>query len=472
MNQPATSSLLPAEFLSQSISLGQLLAILRAYRKVILITGLATMVLAVAVSKLVLSRTYVATATVLADYEINAPDANREFPSNLATSYMATQVEFMGSGRVLGKVVDSLALSSNAEATKGYVGPATGLRQHLIDKVLYENLSISNPKDSRLIYLSYQAKSPDQAAKVANAVAAAYLSEIRERAQTPAKTRAEEYLKSVADLKAQLGKAETAVAEFRKRTGLIDLKSSGEQDSRRLDEITSALLIAEADRRDAATRAQQVARLGAGGDADVEYTASPGVVQIKQDLLTAERRLLEASKVLGPRHPDYIAADAEVRALRSKLGSELQGFGGGVVANARTRAGQSSALVAGLEQRFDRERKALLATREQQDEGGRLLRELEAAEKLYNLALDNYGQIIRTAESQYSNVSLLAEATPPARHSKPKTTVNLVLGLLGGLVIGVLCALLWEFTHRRVRSAADLEQLLGEPLLIDLGAKP
>lgn len=462
---------LPAEFLSQTLSLGQLIAIVRAYFKAIVLGALLTMVLAVAVSKLWLSKVYVATATVLADYEVNAPDTNREFPSNLAASYMATQVEFIGSALVLGKVLDALNLASDASMTKGYAGPASGLRQHLISKVLGGNLSISNPKDSRLIYVTYQAKSPEMAAKVANAVASTYLSEIRERVQAPAKARAEQYLQSVAELKDKLTAAETAVAEFRKRTGLIDLETRGDADSRRLEDLNAALLQAEVDYRDASARAQQVARLGEGGDADVEFTSSPGVTQIKQDLLVAERRLLELSKVLGPRHPNYIAAEAEVRNLRAKLSQELSGFGSGVVANARTRAGVSSSMVQSLKQRMRQEREQLLATREQQDESGRLLRELEAAEKLYNLALDNYGQIVRTAESQYSNISLLAEAIPPARHSKPKTTVNMLLGLVGGGVLSTLLCLLWELTHRRIRSAADFEQLLGEAPLSDLGAR-
>ncbi|MES2684717.1 MAG: Wzz/FepE/Etk N-terminal domain-containing protein [Pseudomonadota bacterium] len=466
-------ALLPAEFMSQSIGLGQLAAILRAYLRIILVAGLVTMVLAVLVSKLVLSKTYVATATVLADYEVNSPDSSREFPANLAASYMATQVEFIGSTRVLAKVVEVLKLADDAKMTSGYSGPESGLRQYLIDKVVYPSLTVSNPKDSRLIYITYQADSAALAANAANAIAAAYLSEMRERVQGPAKARAAEYLKSVAELKAQLGRAETMVAEYRKKTGLIDIQAIGELDGQRLNEITGALLVAEADRRDANTRSEQVDRLsqGAGGDADVEYTASPGVAQIKQDLLVAERRLSEYSKVLGSQHPDYVAADAEVRALRAKLAAETEGFGSAVVANARSRSGQSSAMVESLKQRLAQEKKSLFITRQQQDEGGRLLRELEAAEKLYNIALDGYGQVIRSAESQYSNVSLLAEAVPPARHSKPKTTVNLVLGLLGGWIIAALCCLLWEFTHRRVRSTADLEQLLDMPVLTDFGAR-
>ncbi len=472
MNLPPAAAMIPAELMSQSLSLAQIFSILRAYRNRILLAGVLVMALAVAFSKLVLTRSYVATATVVADYDVNSPETNREFPSNLAASYMATQVEFIGSARVLGKVVDSLNLTGNAIMTKGYTGPANALRQHLIEKVLSKNLMIGNPKESRLIYITYEAKSAEMAAQIANAIATAYLGEIRERMQGPSKMRAEQYLKSVAEFKAKLNAAETAVAEFRKNTGLIDLETRGEHDTRRLAELDSALLTAEVERRDAQIRNQQVARLGRSGATDVEYTASPAVVQIKQDLLSAEARLVEISKVLGPRHPDYVATEAKVRALKAQLGGELDGFGSGVMANARTRVGVSSAMVDSLKQRIDAEKAGLRATRGQQDEGARLLRELEAAAKLYDLALDQYGQIIRSAESQYSNVSMLAEATPPVRHSRPKTSVNMVLGLIGGLILAALASLLWELTHRRIRCLEDLEQLLGEAPLAELGANP
>ena len=46
------------------------------------------------------------------------------------------------------------------------------------------------------------------------------------------------------------------------------------------------------------------------------------------------------------------------------------------------------ALVEQQKARIEAERKALLTIREQQDEGAQLISELEAAEKVYNLALD------------------------------------------------------------------------------------
>ncbi len=466
-NTPQSTLVLPADFLRQGLSLGQLLAILNAYRRPIVAAALVTMMLAGLVSKLILKKAYDATATVLVDYQVNAPDAGREFPSMLAASYMTTQVAFISSAAVLGPALEQLGWLSNAQKAKGFVGPREGLRAYLMSKVLNDNLTINNPKDNRFIYISYRADSPAEAAKVANAVADNYVREHGIRLREPGRQRAEDYLKSMDELKARFVAAQQAVAEFRRRTGLIDLDGSGQLEVERLREINSALLHAETDDRNASIRERQVSRLDRQAtNADVEYAQSPGVVRIKNDLLTAESRFSELQKTLGSRHPDYRIAEALVRELREKLAQEVNGYSGGVVDNARTAARQSSAMVKDLRGRIEQEREKLLTIREQQDEAARLLSELEATEKVYKLALDQYGQITRNSETRFNDVSLIAPATPPARHTKPQASFNVLLGLLGGLVFAALLALLWEFSNRRVRCVEDFELEFGESPLV------
>lgn len=474
-DSPAASApiaaLIPGDYLTSGISLSQLFAILKAYLKPIAGVALVAMLVSGVLSKFVLQKTYDATATVLVDYEVNSPDVNREFPSLLANSYMTTQTAFIGGPAVLGPVVDQLGWAARPEKAKGYNGAAAGLREYLIWKRLSKNLRIGNPRDSRLISISYSADSADEAAAVANAVANTYVNEHAERMRAPAKARANEYLKSVDELKKRLDLAQVAVSEFRRKTGLIDLTGTSNVEEERLRELNSALLQAEADRRNASIRQRQVSRLRRNsGEADVELTASPGVVKIKDDLLTAQARFAELRKRLGPKHPDYLVAEAAVNELQAKLSREISGFSGGVVSNAGAAASESGSMVTSLRERINEERAKLLEVREQQDEGARLLSELEAAQKLYTLALDSYGQIVRNADSQYSNVSLVSPATAPAKHTKPLTSVNLLLGLIGGLLCATLAALFWEFTHRRVRCVDDLRQELGAPPLAVLGS--
>jgi len=470
--QPATASL-PAEMHARGLSLTQLFAILHAYRWALLAAAVIGAVVAGLVSKLVLKKSYDAVATVLVDYDVASPEASREFPSQLAVGYMKTQVAFVGSAAVLGPALDALGWMSSPEKRKGYSGPDSGLREHLLWKVLSPNLSIVNPQDSRFIFIGYSGESAEESAKVANTIAEIYVREHGELRRSPARERATEYQESLDELKARFVASQVAVAEFRQRTGLVDLEGRSSLDEERLRDLNSALLAAESSQRETATRNQQVSRLGrSASDSDVEFAASPGVVGIRADLLEAETRFTELRKRLGPRHPEYVAAESRVRQLQDMLSREVSGFGGGLMDNAATAIGQSSAQVGELKARIADEQQRLLEVRGLQDEVSRLLSERDAAEKVYKLALDQYGQVIRSAESAYNDVSLVSSAMPPARHTKPSTMVNALVGLVGGLVCSALVCLVIELRRRRVRCEEDLEAAFpGVPVLV-IGSKP
>ena len=72
------------------------------------------------------------------------------------------------------------------------------------------------------------------------------------------------------------------------------------------------------------------------------------------------------------------------------------------------------------------------------------------------------------SNSDATNVAVLKAAPEPTRHSKPKVLVNLILACFLGTLLGVGFALLLELQDRRIRSTADIEQLLQIPVLADL----
>ena len=56
----------------------------------------------------------------------------------------------------------------------------------------------------------------------------------------------------------------------------------------------------------------------------------------------------------------------------------------------------------------------------------------------------------------------------PLKHSSPKITINIILSIFLGGLLGVGFAVAAEMLDRRVRSAEDLSQLLGLPVLGEL----
>ena len=66
---------------------------------------------------------------------------------------------------------------------------------------------------------------------------------------------------------------------------------------------------------------------------------------------------------------------------------------------------------------------------------------------------------------QTGGAELVQEATPPESASAPKTKRNVVLGIVLGLLFGLGLAVMLERIDRRVRTANELEELYGLPIL-------
>jgi capsular exopolysaccharide synthesis family protein len=61
--------------------------------------------------------------------------------------------------------------------------------------------------------------------------------------------------------------------------------------------------------------------------------------------------------------------------------------------------------------------------------------------------------------------SILTSASPPSQASSPNATVNLILGFLIGISLGVTSALLRAFTDTSVRESADIAALTQTPII-------
>lgn len=453
--------LLPQNMLQPGVSLRQLWAMVWAYRRWIAAATLGSAVLAVAISKL-LPKTYEATATVFVDFEVNDPLSGRDFPSQLAASYMATQIDLITSPTTLLPVVDRLELTRSPAYTAGFGGEAGGgLREYAMAQ-LARKLEVRQAKDSRIIYVEHAANDAQTAARVANTVAQIYIEEQAGRAAQPAREQAERYGAELESLRRKVDEAQAQVTAFRQRSGLIDLDQKADVETQRLMELDRRL----GEARSRRLEAQQRASRSSEGDASV---LGSGLVQsLKSQLAAKEAELAERSQRLGRRHPDYIALQAEIAIIRERLQREVSVYGSG----ARAEAASSHQIEAQLQREMEQQREKVLESQRLRDEGARYLRELETVTKVYEKALEGYDQVLIGSRSRYSNARLLSAATPPMRHSRPKTLINLVLGVFAGLGLGLAGSLLYELLNRRVRCRDDVEQDLGLAVLEELGPAP
>jgi succinoglycan biosynthesis transport protein ExoP len=111
------------------------------------------------------------------------------------------------------------------------------------------------------------------------------------------------------------------------------------------------------------------------------------------------------------------------------------------------------------------------ALRRARAEAGKHIQALVAAgdrrSALYQSLVEKEQQLATIEALQTSNASLVQPADTAVR-IQPRPTRNGVLGLALGLVLGIGLAFLWEALDTRVRSAEEIAEWLGMPLLARL----
>jgi uncharacterized protein involved in exopolysaccharide biosynthesis len=454
---PAPSfAMVPQSYVNPGLSLAQLFAIVWAHRKRSLLIALSIVVLAGAVSKM-LPKTYSASASLMVNYEINDPLGGREFPIGLLGSYMSTQVALMQSSEVLQPVVDRLGLTENPKYAAGHRGGEETLREW-VERKLSKNLSIEQGRfGSQLIYITYTAGDPVEAAAVANAVAEVYSEQVYNRLTGPAADRAKRYTEQLDELKAKVGRAQEQVTEFRQRTGFdadaktnVDLALLGTLEQRRL-EAQNARRAAEA-------------RLAMNPAVANDALSSNLIQSLKTQLSAQQAHMAELRATLGPRHPQVVELQSQIDATQRSLEAEMRVYSSTAASELRAARDLEQKLDAAVED----QRAKTLDARTLQDQAAKYELELESAQSVYKRALDGYDQIMFASSGHYTNVSFVSRATPPLKASKPKTIVNVLLGAVLGGFLGVVGPLAYDLFNRRVRCRDDLERDLGMPVLLEL----
>lgn len=409
---------------------------------------------------LLLPRTYQATASVLVANRDEQSMTTPGTPLREQVGYMQTQVDVIQSQRVARRVVEDLKLADDPAARSAFQqSGAHGSIEDWLAGALLTQVRVDTTQSS-VMQITYTAHDPRFAAKIANAFATAYM-EVTLRLRTePTKEAAAWFDGQLKSLRKDFETAQARLAEFQKEHGIIATDERVDVENARLAELSTQALAAQNATYDAQSRASQ-ARANTRIEDLPEVLSNPLIQTLKGQLLTAEAKLQELSTRLGPRHPEYIQQKSEVDSLRARLNAEEHK----VVASLQSADRQNRMHADELQKALAAQRAKVIQLRDARAQSLVLIRDVDTAQKAYEAALQRY--LVNKVESgaQQTNISILNAATEPTRPSKPKVPLNIALGVIVGLMLGLGAVFLLELVDRRVRSTTDLEAGLDAPLL-------
>lgn len=437
----------------------QLINALRARWITALVTFGGVLGLALAVTLLQPSR-YTATASVVLDVKSPDPITGLTPAGFVTPTYISTQVEVLRSGRTASSAIQSVGLLNNPslraewEASTGGQGEFEGW---VVD-LLLRNLTVTPLRESSAMRVAFVSQDPGFSARMANAFVQAYIDTTVEARKAAAQESSSFFEANARKAREELEAAQAKLTAFQRSSGILATDERLDVETARLNELSSQLVMLQTLAAESRGRATQA---GANRDQMQEVVNNPLVAQLNLELARYQSRLEELTSRLGDNNPQVVEVRATVAELRRRIAAETNRVAGSVGVNDTVTQSRLAAAQAALAE----QRARVLKLKQQRDEVAVLERDVDSAKLAYQGMVQKANLSTVESRTTQTNASFLQRAFVPARPSSPNAVLNVAVGVLAGLVLAVIAAMVREHRDRRLRSVQDIETELGVPML-------
>lgn len=310
---------------------------------------------------------------------------------------------------------------------------------------------------SYVLSVTATSEDPAKAALMANTLAELFIADQIET-KYDATRRASVWLEGrVAELKASSIAADQAVEAYRVANGLVG-GTNGGIESQQLSELNSQLIVARVERATKAAELGQIRRLtasGAGLEASASTLQSPVIQNLRQQESEILRKLAELKTTYAAQHPKIINANAELRDVREKIGTEVRKIGAVTANELAVASAREQALAGSLAVARGRTGANSLAEVKLRQ----LEREAESARALYENFLNRYKETREQIGIQTPDARIVSQAGVPITPSYPNKPQVALLAFVASILVGVGLAFLIERLDNTIRNPDLLERL-------------
>jgi len=451
------------------IGVGEALRALLKYRWLALAVALTVPVLTLFWS-LRQPNMYAATCTV--EYDPNPPQPLGRDVEDVASpvlnfwasqEFYETQNRIIASQTVAEKAVRTLGLHQDADFLRIPKDDRRGFRGVTVEeaaKQLRARITVEQLRDTRLVQIRVEDPSADQAAVLANAVADAYIEKTMQD-RLGSTTSALEWLSSQLDgLQHQLESSELALHAFKTENNVLSVSLEDRQNivANEIQRFSESLTATQTRRIELAARLRQLQEANRDDPMDVHATmvsADTTIAALRERYrqLASEREALATR--YGSAHPQIEAVDTQIEALRAQTRREIDGL----IQSAEADLREVQRVETGLRGVLGEANTAGLELNLREIEYERLNRARENHAKLYGILLARTTETDLTRALRVSYVRIVDRAMPPEVPVSPRIKLNVTVGILAGLLLGLAAAIFASRLDRSVRTVEDAESV-------------
>lgn len=331
-------------------------------------------------------------------------------------------------------------------------------------KALDKNAAVSADitiKPLRLTYLvDIEVDHPDnvKAAAIANSLADNFRDDNLTRSLKKMSDGIESLKEQLKQLEQKSLQDTQAISDFLRKNGAA-LDKQMDTAIMAYQQATSDFAKAEADAKISQSLSEEVEKfLQEGKDLSTipSIAEDPNVLKLKQDLSVKQSVLAGLLTRYKPKHPAVDQALQEIESLKSSLLDKSREVYKKIQYESRIAENKASRL---REIQQEREQQQL-SLQEARIEYDLLERKAELSKDLYQIVMSEQKKTEISQSYKSNNISIVDYAVPPASPSKPKKSLILLMGVVGGLAAGIGLAFFINFLDDSIKTQEDIENLL------------
>ena len=454
-------------------------------RKWIIITFLVAIVTTVTIGTFMMKPQYKSTVTIKIDKEnpniVTFKEVVSLEPSWDSEDYYQTQYKTLKSRNLAKRVIRSLSLNTNPEfvpekkskeskaEASTLLKPAKLLETESIDSKLVDafisKVDVNPLQKSRLVNVSFTSYTPELSAKVANTIAESFIA-LNIESKFEATYQAREWLEKQLDvLKAKVEQAEEKLNEYAAKSEIIYLDEKGKgSDSqniitKKLSELSTELTHAIADRINKEAIYNAI-RSGESESSSI-VMSNPLIQSLKKDYATLESEYNQQLKTYKPGYPKMVRLKEHIDQIKKKIDLETKKVVSSIKQDYEAAVKRENY----LKSAFEAQKKEALSLNQRSIQYQILKREADTNKELYNGLLQRLKETGVSSTLTASNIQVLDKAEISKSPFKPRTTLNIMLSLIVGLLGGIGLAFFVEYLDNTVKTPEDVEKKMCLPSL-------
>ncbi len=438
-------------------------------RKTVILAVFLLVVITATVVTYILPETFSGTARMKVTSD--SPDV-QGFEQYATKSYdpyfIQTEFEVIQSQLILGKVIEKLHL--NEEWGKKY-NNGQPLKDSESLELLKKSIRLTPVRNASLIEVEVFSDKPDEAAKIANEIAETYAEHRLEVSKAMLANSVKALKEQQVEHRKEIDAAQKEVDSLRTELGISDPDPMNTSPTPTISadvekQLQGNLIMLENQKIGEEKRLANLRGLNKDQLREAIQIALPQpdskLATLFNELDLAQQRLRSLELSYTKDNPIYENARDSVEDLKTKIDKAVDG----ILLGLQSRLESITAQVEKLSQNLESSRTNYLIMSEKSRPyyaAKRHLAELEQFNQILSVKIAS--QATDLILPRTSLVIITDHATPNPEAVKPKKTLNIALGVIVGLVVGVGLAFFIEYLDTSVKTIDDVERTLQSPVL-------